>query len=267
MTAAPPRPSLLPVALVLLGFVPPPAAALANDPPLAPDERDWLESYYESPNPERFVPQMKDWAADGTLDNDYAKPAVIAFSSQVLRQNRDRIASWYEDLAGLSPEHLQILHTAMLYSRTQEADEIMRERFGPSYEEHRGKAGKILELALDKRDTMDMLWGYFYATGSPSAIRRIVTTFRFREAPENPDGVEVPEGYVPLYKALPEFAVGSLLANSSRHPRIPQILRDLLGGDDSLMEVEREGIREVLKQLSADPPTRSEEPAKEKPRD
>ena len=84
-------------------------------------EKDFLEFYYENPRPEEFVAQMKEWSADGTLDNEFARPALIAFISQVIRENRDQLRQWYRDLAGLQPEQMQVLLTGMLYSRTSEA--------------------------------------------------------------------------------------------------------------------------------------------------
>jgi hypothetical protein len=250
----------LPLSLLVAAlFAAAAGSARPNDPPAGADRRDWLESYYEAPRPEEFVSQMKDWSADGTLDNDYAKPAVIAFSSQVLRQNRAQIREWYGTLAGLPPQHMQILHTALLYSRTKEADALMKELFGSSYTEVRRETGKILELPLDKRDTMDMLWGFFYATGSPAAIRRIVAAFRFLEAPDKPEGVDVPEGYVAFYKTLPGFAESSLLANAERHPRIREILRELLESDEGLIESERKGIGGILEELEKPAPERAPE--------
>lgn len=225
------------------------AAQESSDDDAGSGEKDWLEFYYENPTPDRLVPQMKTWADDGTLDNDQAKPALIAFLSQVFRQNRDRIQEWYVALAGLNPDQMRVVHTAMLLSRTEEADKLMQERFGKAYEEQKQETSKILEMPLDKRDTMDMLWGFYYATGSGEAIRRIVTTFRFFEAPDKPPGVDVPEGYVPLYKNLPQFALGSLMANGERHPRVVEILTGLLTGDETLLPIEREGIEEVLKEL------------------
>ena len=213
------------------------------------EEKEWLEFYYENPTPEKFVGQMKDWAEDGTLDNELARPALIAFVSQLIRQNIGMLKQWYEALAGLSPEQMQVVHTAMLFSRTEEADEIMRDLFGKGYEDQKLETQKILEMPLDKGATIDMLWGYFYATGSESAIRRIVVAFRFREAPENPPGVKVPDGYVPLYKELPDFVLGALVANGERHPRVIEILRELHEKDESLLKVERDGIYEVLSTL------------------
>lgn len=214
-------------------------------------EKEWLEFYYENPSPDRFVPQMKDWAKDGTLDNDLAKPALVAFLSQVIRQNHERLEGWYADLAGLDPGQLQTLHTAMLYSRTKEADAILRERYGKTYDEQKLETEKILEMPLDRIDTIDMLWGFFYATGSEGAVRRIVTAFRFRDAPEKPSGVEVPEGYLPLYKELPRMAYGSLVANGERHPKLAGILKGILESDQTLLEVEKEGVYDVLSQLDA----------------
>jgi len=224
-------------------------ALQSQDAPADPPEKDWLEFYYENPTPEQFVTRMKDWAGDGTLDNEHARPALIAFISQLIRQNEGDLQRWYEDLTGLSPGQLQVVHTAMLFSRTAGADRIMREVFGKIYDEQKQETEKILEMPLDKRATMDMLWGYFYATGSESAIRRIVISFRFKEAPDNPPGVTIPDGYVPMYKELPEFAAGALIANGERHPRIVEILREMYEKDESLMKVEKEGVYEVLSAL------------------
>jgi hypothetical protein len=104
-------------------------------------------------------------------------------------------------------------------------------------------------MPLYKNATMDMLWGYFYATGAESAIRRIVISFRFKEAPDNPAGVEVPKGYVPMYKELPAFASNALIANGERHPRVVEILSEMLEKDESLMKVEKEGVYDVLSVL------------------
>ncbi|MDF1657131.1 MAG: hypothetical protein P1U58_05935 [Verrucomicrobiales bacterium] len=217
----------------------------------AEKEKDWLEYYYQNPSPERFVSQMKDWAEDGTLDSEYAKPALIAFLSRVIRDNRNEIAGWYKALGGLSQDQKQVLHTAMLYARISEADEIMKNIFGKRYDEQKLETKKILEMPLDKRSTIDMLWGFFYASGSEHAIRRVVLSFRFQDAPERPDGVDVPEGYQPLYKMLPVFASNSLLANAERHPRVKEILEGFLG-NDSLLEPEKDGVYDVLSGIDAE---------------
>ncbi|MDF1824549.1 MAG: hypothetical protein P1U68_07895 [Verrucomicrobiales bacterium] len=213
------------------------------------EEKEWLEYYYQNPTPERFVQQMKDWAAEGTLESDRAKPALIAFLSRVLRDNRDQIEGWVEALSGLTPEQKQVLFTAMLYSRVSEADKIMLKMFGNQYREQKVQTEKILEMPLDKESTIDMLWGFFYATGSEHALRRVVLCFRFEDAPEQLEGGNVPEGYVPFYKILPRFAFESLLANAERHPKVLATLKKFLEEDESLVEAEKNGVYDVLSEI------------------
>jgi len=239
----PPSPlSLLIFAVAVMGFG-------LSLPVSAQEEQDWLEYYFTAPTPERLVAEMKNWAADGTLENEGARPALIGFISQVVRQNRGEVAAWDAALAGLTPSQLQLWFTALLFSRTEEADKLMLERFGDRYREQKVETGKILELPLDKEMTVDMLWGYFYATGSAEAIRRIVLCFRFADAPDTPEGFKVPEGYVPQYKMLPHFAAGSLTANGSRHPEVLAELERLLKEGTDLLESEKNGVYGVLSEL------------------
>lgn len=210
------------------------------------EEKDWLEYYYENPSPERFVAEMKNWAEEGVLDNENAKPALIAFLSCVIRENREQLKTWYAELAGLTPSQKQVLHTAMLFSRVSEADEIMSGLFGKQYTDQKKETRKILEMPLDKKNTLDMLWGFYYATGSENAVRRVVLCFRFEEAPARPDKVDVPEGYMAFYKILPDIAFDSLVANGERHESVRELLVKFYEEDDSLIEVEKEAVYDVL---------------------
>lgn len=236
--------SLTAVILAMAVF---PSFSTAQDEPV--QERDWLENYYIEPDPEGFVRQMKEWAAEGVLDNELTKPTLIAFISQIIRQNRDQLSGWYKDLAGLTPAQMQVMHTAMLFSRTDEADKIMSGLFGNNYVMQKRETEKILEAPLDKKATPDMLWGFYFATGSEAAIRRIVLCFRFLDADAKPDGVEVPEGYVAHFKQLPAFAFQSLVGNAERHPRILEILETMYKNDSSLVPSEKHGVYDVLSEF------------------
>lgn len=241
---------LFPLLILIFTLFSPASIPSAFSQNKAPDEEeDWLEYYYQNPTPERFVEEMKNWANDGTLENDGAKPALIAFLSRVLRDNREQIADWVDALSGLSPEQKQVLFTALLYARVSEADEIMTGLFGKKYQEQKVKTGKILELPLDKETTLDMLWGFYYATGSEHALRRIILCFRFEEAPEELEGANIPKGYLPYYKMLPQYAFESLLANAERHPKVLATMKDFLANDESLVDAEKEGIYDVLSEI------------------
>ena len=224
-----------------------PSFLTAQDEPV--QERDWLENYYIEPDPEGFVRQMKEWAAEGLLDDEMIKPILIAFTSQLIRQNRGELDGWYKALAGLTPDQMQVLHTAMLFSRTKEADQIMSRLFGNTYIQQKRETQKILDMPLDKKSTTDMLWGFYFATGSEEAIRRLILCFRFLNADQKPEGVDVPDGYVPLYKMLPGVAFQSLVGNAERHPRILEILEDLYKNDSSLLPTEKQGVYDVLSEF------------------
>lgn len=228
---------------------------------------DWLENYYKNPTPERFVEEIKNWAKDGVLDDQDARPALIAFLSQVIRANREQLSEWYLSLAGLSSSQKQVLNTAMLFSRTEEADELLRAQFGERYDAQKKETEKILDMALDVEPTLHMLWGFYYATGSANAVRRVVLCFRFLEAPGDPDGVNIPNGYQPYYKILPQHAYWSLTANAERHPRVVEILKTFLEKDESLIEVEKDGVYDVLSEVLPEeyPPIKREGPTPANP--
>lgn len=239
-----------------------------SEPTPEEKEADWLEFYYQNPTPERFVRQMKDWSKDGTLANESARPALIGFLSQLIRQNRDQLKQWYQDLSGFTPEEKTILHTAMLYSRTKEADELLKAMFGAQYEEQKKITPKILELPLDKETTVDLVWGFFYATGSEQALRRLILCFRFLDAPDKPDGVDVPEGYLPYYKHLPEAAYVSLISNIERHPDILATCERIYAGDDSLVPTEKRELYDLMALFLPEkyPPDQNPNQAKAEPK-
>ncbi|MBL9152111.1 MAG: hypothetical protein JNK37_06490 [Verrucomicrobiales bacterium] len=235
----------------------PPADAPAKDAPAATD-RDWLESYYEKPSPEQFVERVREFSEDGTLLNEQARPALVAFMSQVIRQNRDKVADWHGSLRGLSPEEMQVVNTALLYARIDEADAILKEQIGEEeFKKALDETPKILEVQLAQPQTISMLWGYFYATGSDSAIRRIVSCFIYEDAPENPEFAKIPEGFKPFYAELPDIAAWTLVSNAQRHPKVVEILQQFDKTEDALTPTERRLLREkvfdVLKAEEAAP--------------
>ncbi len=240
---------ILALSAFLLPFAPA-TSSQAQDEFSEDSERDWLEYYYERPTPGDFVDQMREYSEDGTLMNEHARPALIGFISQLIRQNRDKIDDWFTKLRGLPPEEMQVLLTGMLYSRTAEADAILKREFGEQFEQQKKDLPKILELQLDKTQTLDMLWGFFYATGSENALRRVISCFNFVDAPNNPDFADIPEGFSPLYTNLPEAAAWTLLSNASRHPKVRKYCEEIYQDEDALSDTERRILREkVLAEL------------------
>ncbi|MCB1065186.1 MAG: hypothetical protein KDN20_20005 [Verrucomicrobiae bacterium] len=210
------------------------------------EEPDWLENYYLDPTPEQFVEKMREYSQDGTLVNEEARGALVGFISQLIRQNRDKIDDWYTALSGLTPEEKQVLHTAMLFSHTEESKAILKLEFDEKFETEKEELPKILELKLDEVRTLDMLWGFFYATGSENAIRRIIACFQFADTKVDPNSAKIPEGYSPLSEQLPEAAAWSLKSNAIRHEKVKDICFKLYGEKKTLSPTEKSLLREKV---------------------
>lgn len=236
------------ILLVISGLI-----ALANLPANENEstDGDWLEYYYLEPKPEEFVAKMKDWARDGTLRNQRAQPALIAFVAQLMRQNRDQIRYWWSDLQGLSPEDSIVMRMGLLFSRTAEADEILFEMTGKEPTED-SRPPKILDAPLGTAATIDMLWGFYYATGSENAIRRLLKCFIMEDAPKKPEGLKMPPGAVPLYTQLPRMAYLSLVTNMERHSELVRICEEIYQSPEDLHSTEKENLYDLLSEINPD---------------
>lgn len=207
---------------------------------------DWLTFYYRDPQPDQVVAQLKAWSSEGTLQNENARAPLTGFLSQVFRQNADQIENWYTQLKGLPEGDLQFIILTMWISGTEESKKLIQK-------EHPGLFDKknppdILTIKLDSAATLDLLWGYYFATGDSKALRRVVAMFKFADASEKVKGL--PEGRVPLYTMLPEAAKWSLSSNAERHPRILKDCKKMLT-DGQLSATEKKWLSETL-QLTED---------------
>jgi hypothetical protein len=214
---------------------------------IEPDEdHDWLTFYYQNPEPEKLTKQLQKWSDAKILSDEKARPALVGFLSQVFRQNRDKIKGWYSKARGFPPEDLQTLRLALIFSRTSEADDIIKAEEGDSYVAR--QPPKVLEMSMNQLPTFDMLWGYFYATGSELVIERMIFLFRFEEM-ELGEDIDIPEGYSSLYEQLPEHAHWALKSNAEQHPQILQLLERYLETPGALQPIERKGVRKILSEL------------------
>lgn len=213
--------------------------------------KDWLEFYYEEPKPAEFMAQMKLWERDGLLRDHNVQPTLIAFSSQVMRQNREKIQPWWVKLKDMEREDRAVYTTALLFARVSEADAIIKDAMGDKYSEFEAPP-KILEIPLDKEGTVNMLWGFYYATGSTNAIKRILKCFLFENAPTNPEGVDIPEGYQPYYLELPRLAYISLRSNMERHPKLVTICEEIYATDKKLKKAEKTNLYDLLSEVKPD---------------
>ncbi len=205
---------------------------------------DWLTFYYRNPNPDQLVPQLKAWSAEGTLRDQQARAPLVAFLSQVFRQNADRINEWYSQLKDLPAVDLETLTLALWMSDTKAGKQLLQKELPSVYGEK--PPPDILKLKLDSASTLDLLWGYYFATGDSQALRRIVSMFNFADAPDKVKGV--PDDRTPLYKTLPDAAKWSLSSNATQHPKVLADCKKMLS-DGQLNATEKKWLEETLQQV------------------
>ncbi len=224
----------------------------------ADDQAQFLSRYPQHKQSGRVSDFIIALSRDGVLEDDQARATVVAFLAQLFRQERQSIGLWYDAwLRGMPPRHLKVIHSALLYSRTSEADALMLRLFGDRYRQQKTEVQKILEMPIDSVLTLPMLWGFYYATESETALRRVVLCFRLNAAPKQLDGLEVPEGFTPYYQVLPDLAFETLLNGAREHPPVRDTLESFLEQaaagetpvDEFLTNEEKAGIERVLAAL------------------
>ncbi len=225
------------------------------------DQSEYLSRYPQHRQSSRIADFVIALSRDGVLEDDRARATVVGFLAQIFRQERQSIGLWYDAwLRGLPPRHLKVIHSAMLYSRTGEADALMLRLFGDHYRQQKTEVKKILEMPIDSVLTLPMLWGFYYATESETALRRVVLCFRLEAAPEKLEGFETPEGFTPYYQLLPDLAFEGLIDAAREHPPVLDTLKAFLEqaeagekpADEFLTDQEKAGIERVMAALASE---------------
>jgi len=144
--------------------------ALAEKP-----SSNWMTFYYKNPTPDKFVEEVRSLTKAGMLKDENAQAPILAFLSQVMAANHKKIPDWLEAFSDLDKDQSRVLLAAAWYSDTDEARAYLEKHKVDDF--LKSKAPKILEMDVTNPSILDMLWGYFTATGSEEPIRRIVSAF------------------------------------------------------------------------------------------
>lgn len=216
------------VLILLLALVLP---ALAADEKYSSDQ--WVSSYFTSPHPERFVEEVRAMSSAGYFSKESSKPPLITFLGRVMAQNPEKLGSWMKGLEGLPQNDMDTLYAALWFSGTEEGKQCLESRGIKDY------AGKnppdVLNMEIDSPVVIDMLWGWFFATGDETAIRRVISAFN----------LYVHEGAMDRFKASRHTAADkraayqdlafkaaqlSLLDNCTKHAEAKEIAERFYAG-------------------------------------
>lgn len=232
------------------------AASPDDGPRTAPsNEQDggaphWMTSYYRNPLPDHFVTEVRQMRRRGTL----SAPVTVAFLSRVLAQNPAKVPLWMAALADLPDSDKSVLHEAIWLSDTDAGKAYLKDQ-GLAYLQDR-PAPDMLKVEIDSPAMLDVLWGYFFATGDKAPVRRIVSALNYGQPAGATDRRETPkEDRDNKQKAndaaVFTAAVSSLSSFWRKDPRIGELCDGLLKGNE-LNPTETELLKILLANLNAE---------------
>lgn len=212
------------------------------------DAAEWMTSYYKSPSPSRFIPEVRSLVKEGALKRENSKLPIIAFLSQVMRANPDKIESWLEEFENIDDDQKAVLYASAWYSHTEQALSYFKQRKLHKYLEE--PAPDILALKVNNPSVLDMLWGYYFATGEEEPIRRIITAFdysKFAGALEkHKDSEKTKQQMDEIYwDVFFGAAMWSLDSNCRQHQAVQNICETILDSKD-LSDIQKCWLQTVM---------------------
>lgn len=162
-------------ALVLSSFTSPANAA----PATAAEE--WLNHYYENPQPEHFVPAVYALSRSGYFEQPGHVPLAIGFFAGVFRQNPELVDQWVMSFRELPTSHQRLIASALWYSGSPKGADYLRAYARVVDPAMRAEIEQLLAAKPALRETevlsassLNLQWGAFLATGESQHVRNVL---------------------------------------------------------------------------------------------
>tara|TARA_R100000027_G_scaffold35774_2_gene26286 strand:- start:14113 stop:14910 length:798 start_codon:yes stop_codon:yes gene_type:complete len=206
------------------------------------DPNEWMMNYYRAPDPASMPEMILTLAESGKLAEAKEQAPLVGFASQVMSANSDQIPEWMEIWGQLPEESLSPVITALWFSNTAEAKEYFAANGLDEYLE--ADAPNILGMHPDSPGTINLLWGYFFATGTKAPIESLVTTLSLAKysgaLAAYQDSEKSEEDRKAAYlDATFQAALLTLERYSASHPRVLRYCEEII---DSGNLTERENL-------------------------
>lgn len=201
----------------------------------------WINDYRAAPEPDR-LPEVVHAMGDLGLFRELDTAGVyIGFIAGVLGANPDRAEVLVSRVFPMPPEDQVVLIRAIAYSGLpnwkgllQKFVERMPARMVLIRKYLYGDGKPLADVPIDENGgyVLDVLWGYYYATGSPEPIRRIVGSLALASDQEKVERLTVGS-----------MAKWTLATNASREKELLDILSAEM---NTQPEKVRKHLREVI---------------------
>jgi hypothetical protein len=154
--------------------------------------RVWLNGFYKTPTPKKFVRAFRFFSNEGSLDEPELSSVFLGFASGMFHRFPHKAKRWIYQFADL-PQHSQkTILQAMWKSEHPEKRSIISSYLitypnsqlyqwcKSLYESTEFKLSRFLP---ESGEDLDFLWGYFFATGSIDAIKPMLKALELNQKP------------------------------------------------------------------------------------
>lgn len=199
----------------------------ASSPPFQMPEYNQppFSSYYLNPQPDTLPTLLAELQKQEALS--LGRMAAAGFLSQVFRDNPDRLADWTPAIWQLQDSAREYVWLAVWFSGTEPAMKLLREVVQKEKEPVAksisvltdSPASPLTAFPVDSGETLDLLWGAFFATGRQEYITKLIECL--------PRSLKDPQENA-LDMAIGKAAEWSLRENARHHPRVLAICKSEL---------------------------------------
>jgi hypothetical protein len=198
----------------------------------------WINEYRRAPDPSK-LPEVVHAMGDLGLFRELDQAGVyIGFTAGVIGSNPDQAEKLVSGMFPMPPEDQVVLIRAIAYSGLPNWKELLQkfvERMPARMVLLRkylyGDGKTLTELPVDAY-VLDTLWGYYFATGNPEPVKRIVGTLAWSLDQNDVEKL-----------TIGSMAKWTLATNASREKE----LLDILAGEMNTQPIEvRKPLREVI---------------------
>ena len=165
-------------------------AVKSADPFTSPEAvQKWISGYRAKPEPARLPVAVKAMSALGVIREIDTAGLYIGFAAGVLGANADSADKLVAGMFPLPPEDQVAVVRAIAWSGLADWKDLLA-RFAERMPARRvlidrhlsGKLATLMTLPLDESPAaIDALWGYYYATGAPEPIWRIISALAWTD--------------------------------------------------------------------------------------
>ena len=145
----------------------------------ADQENAWLKSFYRTDAVDQFDGFWKNVVAKKYFENKNTVGPILGFTCQVLHRHPELLKGRFDDLQSLSAPQFEQILTLLWLSDTPPAREILRQNGHADYVAR--TPPPIGTTQIKAAQDLDFCWGWFFATGDPTALNPIVAALDFGE--------------------------------------------------------------------------------------